>query len=245
MSTTAAAALEALKGLRCVDLTYPWESSMPFFPGKNAKPFERVQTVTLEMAGVNSGRFSMSEHTGTHLDAPIHFIDGQISAERIPVDDLVAAAIVIDVTSAAAEDRDYRMSIEDVAAWEDRNGTVPDGCYVLMRSGWTRYWSDPDAYIGFDADRVMHHPAVSPAAAQVLVDRGVLGVGVDTLSVDNASPSDVRSPSHKILHGAGRYVIENLANLEQLPERDIVLFVGALPIVDGTAGSARVLAFIA
>lgn len=245
MTASVATALEAVKGLRCIDLTYPFEAAMPFYPGKNAKPFERIQTVTLEIAGVNSGKFAMGEHTGTHLDAPAHFIDGEITAERIPVSDLVAAAIVIDIAAPSAEDRDYLLSVDDVAAWEARNGPVPASCFVLVRSGWTRYWSDPDTYIGFDGDGLMHHPAVSPAAAQRLVDAGVVGVGIDTLSADNASPSDVRSPSHKVLHGAGRYVMENLANLEELPESDILLFVGALPIVDGTAGSARVLAFIA
>lgn len=216
---------------------------MPIFPGRNVRPFERIQTTVLAEHGVAAGRISMGEHQGTHIDAPCHFVDSPTTADRIPVAHLVAEAVVIDISPAASRDPEYRLRAGDVDRWESAHGRVPDSCFVLVSSGWSARWSDPARYVNADDGGVPRHPACTPEAAALLVERGVLGVGVDTLSVDNATPSDVRAPAHKVLHGADRYVIENLARLDELPARDIVLVIGALPIVAGTAGPARVLAF--
>ena len=239
----ASAVLEALRGMRLVDLTHPLHADMPFFPARVPLPFERVQTVTLERMGINSGRISMSEHQGTHLDAPIHFVEDGITSERIPAEHLVAEAAVIDVSSAAAADPDHRLSVDEIVGWEADHGPVTAGSYVLMNSGWAMRWDDPASYNNVDEAGVLHYPACTPEAAQLLVDRGVLGVGVDTFSVDNALVGGVKGAAHKVLHGAGRYVLENLARLDELPARGIILMIGALPIVDGTGGPARVLAF--
>lgn len=237
-------ALTMLRGQRLVDLSQPLHPAMPSFPGRNPQPFERVQTVELSKVGVNSGRFSMSEHQGTHLDAPIHFTADAITSERIPAEHLFGEAIVIDVSAVAATDASHRLTVAEIDAWEAANGLVPDGCYALLRSGWAARWSDPLAYINADADGRLLHPAIEPEAAFRLVERGVLGVGIDTLSVDNALVGDVKGASHKVLHGAGRYVLENLARLDELPETGITIVIGALPIVDGTGAPARVLAFV-
>jgi len=244
-STTADAlvALEALRGLRLTDLSYPLHPEMPIFPGQNVLPFERRQSTFLAQHGVNSGRIGMGEHQGTHLDAPIHFIDGAMTMEAIPTEHLVVEAVVIDVTVAAEGDADYRLTVADLDAWVAANGPFPSGAFALMNSGWGSRWVDPTAYVNPGAEGRPHHPACTPEAATWLVEHGAIGLGVDTLSVDNTAPSDIRSPAHKVLHGAGRYVLENLANLDRLPARGILLVIGALPIVDGTAGPARVLAF--
>lgn len=239
------AALAALRGLRLVDLSHPLHAEMPFFPAKVPLPFERTQTAFLERMGVSSGRFSMSEHQGTHLDAPCHFVESDVSVEDIPPDHLVAEAVVIDVSAAVAGDETYRLSVADVLAWEAANGAIPGGSYVLLHTGWAERWSDPERYNNADAAGGLRHPACTPEAAQALVQRGVLGVGIDTLSVDNLLVGDVKGAAHKVLHGAGRYVLENLARLDELPARGVLLMIGALPIVDGTGGPARVLAFVA
>lgn len=241
---TATAALEALRALRLVDLTHPLHDQMPFYPGKVPLPFERIQTAFLDRMGVNSGRFSMSEHMGTHLDAPTHFVDSTVSSEHIPAEHLLAEAVVIDVTGAVTEDPDHRLSITEVKAWEVEHGSVSAGSYVLMHSGWAQRWDDAASYNNADENGVLHYPACTPEAAALLVERGVLGVGVDTLSVDNSLVGDVKGAAHKVLHGAGRYVLENLARLDELPARGTLLSVGALPIVDGTGGPARVLAYV-
>ena len=236
--------LAAIRRQRIVDLSHPLHDAMPIFPGRNVLPFERRQTARLAEHGVSAGRISMGEHQGTHLDAPCHFVADGLTADRIPVEHLVVEAVLIDVEAAAAADPDHLLSTAEILAWEAAHGPIPYGSYVLIRSGWGRRWSDPAGFVGADEAGVLHYPAVSADAAQALVDRGVLGVGVETLSVDNASPSPVRSPAHKVLHGAGRYVIENLARLNELPAHGIVLILGALPVRDGTAGPARILALV-
>jgi kynurenine formamidase len=240
---TAGAVLEAIRGLTLADLTHPLHDAMPFFPAKVPLPFERTQTAFLDRMGVNSGRFSMSEHMGTHLDAPPHFVVSDDRSERIPPEHLRAEAVVIDTSAAAATDPDHRLAVDEIEAWEDMHGRISAGSYVLMHSGWGARWDDAPSYNNADESGVLHHPACAPDAAALLVERGVLGVGVDTLSVDNSLVGDAKGASHKVLHGAGRYVLENLARLGELPARDILLWIGALPIVDGTGAPARVLAF--
>lgn len=234
--------LEAFRGRRLVDLSPPLVMGMPGMP--RALPFERTVTATLAERGVNTGRIALSEHHGSHLDAPAHFIDGGRTMADIPAADLLAEAVVIDCSGTVAHDPEHRLTVAEVEAWEEAHGRIPRGAWVLVRTGWaTTRWSEPDRYANADPAGVLRHPAVHPDAARLLVERGAMGVGIDTLSVDNAAPSETRSPSHKALHAADRYVLENLANLDRLPARDILLVIGALPVVDGTAGPARVLAW--
>ncbi|MFN8518568.1 MAG: cyclase family protein [Chloroflexota bacterium] len=238
---TAAALLAALRGRRLVDLSPPLAVGMPGMP--RALPFERTVTATIAERGVHTGRIALSEHHGAHLDAPAHFVDGARSMGDVPPIDLLAEAVVIDCSATVATDLEHRLSVVEVEAWEREHGTVPDGAWVLVRTGWAAdRWADPTRYANADAEGVLRHPALDPEAARLLVARGVAGVGIDTLSVDNATPSEVRSPSHRVIHGADRYVLENLANLGELPATDILLIIGALPVAGGSAGPARVLA---
>lgn len=240
---TAATLLAELRSRRLVDLSPPLVMGMPGMP--RALPYERTVTATLADRGVNTGRIALSEHHGAHLDAPVHFVEGARAMADIPPVDLVAEAVVIDCTDAVRGDPEHRLAVAGVEAWEIEHGRVPEGAWVLVRTGWLAdRWADPALYANADAEGVLRHPAVHPDAARLLVARGVAGVGIDTLSPDNAAPSEVRSPTHKVLLGAGRYVLENLANLELLPAADILLVIGALPVVDGSAGPARVLAFV-
>lgn len=240
---TAATLLEALRQRRIVDLSPPLRDGMPGMP--RALPFERVVTATLAERGVNTGRIALSEHHGAHLDAPSHFVDGGRTMGEVPPAALLAEAVVIDCGAAVATDPEHRLTVAEVADWERSNGPIPSGAWVLVRTGWAfERWGDPGRYANADAEGVLRHPAVHPDTARLLVDRGVAGVGIDTLSPDNAAPSEERSPTHKVLLGADRYVLENLVNLELLPPRDVLLVIGALPVADGTAGPARVLALV-
>ncbi len=242
-STTAATLLATLRERRLVDLSPPLVMGMPGMP--RALPFERIVTATLAERGVNTGRIALSEHHGAHLDAPAHFVDGGRTMGEVPAADLIAEAVVIDCSASVARDPEHRLSVAEVEAWERTHGRVPAGAWALVRTGWAvERWPDPTRYANADADGVLRHPAVHPDAARLLVDRGVAGVGIDTLSPDNAAPSEVRSPTHKVLHAADRYILENLVRLELLPARDVLLVIGALPVADGTAGPARVLAFV-
>jgi kynurenine formamidase len=164
-----------------------------------------------------------------------------MTAEHIPAGHLVGEAVVVDIAAAVAEDADYRLTVDDVEAWERRQGELPNGGYVLIQSGWASRWDDPDRYLGRDAEGGLHHPACTPEAARRLVGQGVAGLGIDTLSVDNGR--NAKGAAHAVLHAAGRTVLENLARTDELPPRGILLIIGALPIRAGTGAPARVLAF--
>src|SRR5262249_15132261 len=137
---------------------------------------------------------------------------------------------------------DYAMSVDDVRAWEGRNGQLPRGAIVLVRTGWGARWSSVDRYRNADANGVMHFPGVSVAAARFLLDRGVRGIGIDTLSVD-PGPNE-KFDEHRTFLPAGGFHIENLANLEALPEAGATVIVAPLPLAAGSGAPARVLAIV-
>jgi kynurenine formamidase len=183
----------------------------------------------------------MPEHMGTHVDAPNHFVASPISVDRLPLETLLCPAAVFDIASRTAADPATLLSEGDVLAWEGLYGQLAPGAVALVHSGWGRRWNDAAAFRN-DADGVMRFPAVSREAARLLVeDRGALGIGVDTLSVDNGEAAN--SPCHRLVHAAGRYILENLANLELVPAYGAFVLIAPLPIVGGTGAPARVLAF--
>jgi kynurenine formamidase len=165
---TVAAAAPAIDETKLVDLTHPFDDKAIYWP--TAKPF----TWEKESWGRNAqgdwytaGRYSASEHGGTHLDAPIHFGEGKQTIDQIPIDKLVGPAIVIDVSEAVAWDRDYRLSPSDIAAWEAKHGQIPAGSIVLVRTGWQKHWGDKLAYLGTDkpGDTAnLHFPGISKAS---------------------------------------------------------------------------------
>jgi kynurenine formamidase len=239
--TAALAVFEQLQRLRIVDLTQPLHPEIPFWPGAGYGAFRYQRINTLERDRKAAGLFEMPEHMGTHVDAPSHFVDSPVSIDRLPVETLVRPAVVFDISAKVVTASGALLEESDIRSWEDRHGRVANGSVALVRSGWASRWSDPAAFRN-DADGVMRFPAVSAEAARLLVEgRGVVGIGVDTLSADNGEASN--SPCHRVVHGAGGYILENLANLEQLPEYGAFVLIMPLPIVGGTGAPARVLAF--
>ena len=227
----------ALAGLRLVDLSQPLHPAIPYWPGDGYGPFRYVAINVLERDGKAAGLFEMPEHMGTHVDAPNHFVASPVSIDRIPLDTLIRPAVVFDLAARVAFDAGTLLDVRDVDAWEHEWGHVPHGSVALVRSGWGARWGDPDAF-----RNQMRFPAVSEAAARRLIaERGVVGIGLDTLSADNGEASN--SPCHRLVHAAGGYIIENLANLEQLPAWGAFVLIAPLPIVGGTGAPARVLAF--
>jgi kynurenine formamidase len=226
--------------LRCVDLTHPLHRAIPYWPGEGYGPFEYTQINVLERDGKAAGTFAMPEHMGTHIDAPTHFVASPISVDRLDLETLLRPAVVFDIAERAADDASTLLEVRDVTDWEARHGVVPRGAVALVHSGWSGRWTNPDGYRN-DADGVMRFPAISVQAARVLVERGVAGVGVDTLSADNGEAPN--SPAHRVIHGAGAYILENLANLDQLPESGAFVLIAPLPIAGGTGAPGRVIAF--
>ncbi|WP_437287804.1 cyclase family protein [Sorangium sp. So ce406] len=225
---------------RVVDLTHPITPEIPLYPGN--KPFALETLSTVEKDAYYSNRFAMDEHAGTHVDAPAHFMAGAATVEQIAPEQLVGPAAVVDVTAKVAASPDYLVTVDDLRGWEARHGALGARHIVLVRTGWGARWSDPAKYRNQDAKGVMHFPGVSVEASRYLRERGVRGVGIDTLSTD-PGPSQTFD-QHKAFLGAGGYHIENLANLEQLPEAGAVVMVAPLPLARGSGAPARVLALV-
>src|SRR5215468_164407 len=186
------------------------------------------------------------EHGGTHLDAPIHFDKAGKTIDQIPPRQLIAPAVVIDVSAKAAADPDYRLSLDDVRGWEKRHGPIPQGAIVLLRTGWGKRWPDRKQYLGDDTPgdaSKLHFPSYGKESAEYLVgQRHVGALGLDTASIDHGPSKDFMVD--RIAAAAGVVGLENLANLDQVPE--VGAWVIALPmkIGGGSGGPLRAVALI-
>ena len=168
---------------RTVDLTHVMSPEFPTFFG--VPGIEMEKKFDLKKDGFNLYWWRIIEHAGTHLDAPIHFSEAGATADKIPADTLVAPLAVVDVAAKAAQNPDYMLTRDDLAAWEKKHRRLPDNCCVAMHSGWARHVGDAAKFTGKDAAGVFHFPGVSPEAAEWLMkERKVLGLAVDTLSLD-------------------------------------------------------------
>jgi kynurenine formamidase len=237
--------LDGARSRHLVDLSHPLHPGIPFYPGKGAAPFAHEWTSRFAAEGANVGRIGLGEHQGTHLDAPLHFIDGGLSVDALEPDRFIADAVVIDVTDRVAGDPEYCLQPEDVDVWEREHGPVERGTWVLLATGWAARWDEAGAYVNIDDRGIPRYPACSVAAGRALASKGIGGIGVESLSVDNARTSaDVRSPTHKVLLGAGCLIVENLRDLHRLPTVGATLWIAPLPVVGGSGAPARVFAMI-
>ncbi len=192
--------------------------------------------------------FASAEHGGTHLDAPIHFAEGRMTADEIPLSSLITMASVVDVSAGADADPDYLLSVEDLTAWEAEHGRLADGTALLVRTGWSSRWNDRTAYLGTDltgpeAVPELHFPGIGPEAAQWLVDnRNVAAVGLDTPSIDYGQSTDFRA--HVILYSANIVGFENLTNLDRLPATGAGIVALPMKIEGGSGGPLRVVGWV-
>ena len=192
--------------------------------------------------GYRAHELHMGEDVGTHVDAPAHFASGGSSAAELAASELVVPVVVIDLRDRVKRDPDYAFSANDIVDWEDAHGPVPVGGLVVLLTGWSEKFGDPVAYLGQDDQGRMHFPGIGKDAAALFVERDVIGVGIDTMSLDPGISEDF--PAHRTLLGAGKYVIENLVHLDALPVSGATAIVGVLPIVEGSQAPARVLAMV-
>jgi kynurenine formamidase len=231
-----------------IDLSYTYDESTLFWPTSPSRfELQRLAWGPTE-AGFfyASNAFCTPEHGGTHLDAPVHFAEGRWTTDAIPVERLVGPAVVIDVSAEASEDPDYRLTVADVQAWEERHGKIMPGTIVLLRTGWGRFWPDAKLYLGDDTEgdaSNLHFPAYGEESARLLVeDRRVGVIGVDTASIDYGPSTDF--VVHRIANAANVPGLENVASLERLPPTGA--WVVALPpkIGGGSGGPARIIALL-
>jgi kynurenine formamidase len=224
-----------------VDLTHTMSPEFPTFFG--VPGVELQKQFDFKKDGFNLNWWRIIEHAGTHLDAPIHFSENGATADLIGAHELVVPLAVIDVRKKAEGNADYLVSIDDVQNWDKRFKKLPANCCVAMLSGWGSHVGDAARFTGKDAGGTFHFPGISPELAEwLLKERNVLGLAVDTLSLDNGASKEFKT--HHIWLPAGRWGLENVANLEKLPASGAYLVVGLPKVKGSTGGPVRLIALI-
>ena len=223
-----------------VDLTHTLSPEFPTFFGVPGISMDK--RFDFADAGFNLFEMTINEHTATHIDAPLHFSADGESVDEIDPATLVCPLCVIDIAAKASDDPNAMVEAEDVEAWIGANGDLPAGALVAMHSGWAAKSGDAAAYVGRapGSEDPMAFPGFALSAAELLIEAGVAAIGVDTLSLDPGNSADFAV--HYAWLPSGRYGIENLAGLDQVPASGATVFVGAPKHGGGTGGPARVLA---
>jgi kynurenine formamidase len=237
-----AASAPAISGprQRIVDLTHTLDPDFPTYSGQ--PQFEARAWANLERDGWNVREWRVDEHTGTHLDAPLHRAAEGISADLIPPERLIGPLAVIDISARAADNPVAEVTPDDVKAWEGRWGPIPDGAIVAMRSGWGAFARTP-RYRGADETGALRFPGFHDEAAALLLEtRSVSGLIVDTLSLDPGNSKTF--PVHTRWLGAGRWGLECAAHLDRLPASGATVIVGAPKVAGATGGPSRVFALV-
>jgi len=232
-----------------IDLSYDLSEETIYWP--TAEPF-KLDTVA---AGVtekgyyySAYQFCAAEHGGTHIDAPIHFAEGRKTVDQLPLTQLIAPAIKIDVSQKASANRDYQISVEDFNSWESSNGRIPDGSIVLLQTGYGQYWPDREKYLGTamrgpEGVAQLHFPGLHPEAATWLVNnRSISAIGLDTASIDYGQSQTF--DSHVTLMGHNIPAFENVANLEKVPTVGAHVIALPIKIKGGSGGPLRIIAFL-
>ncbi len=245
----AARDLFAAEGARWVDLTHPFDGDAIYWP--TAEGFELVEVadgVTDAGFYYAANRFSAAEHGGTHMDAPVHFHEGGAPVEEVDLERMIGPAAVVDVRDAVGSDADYRVTAEDLRAWEEVHGRIPDGALVLIRTGWERHWPEAERYLGTarrgpEAVSELHFPGLHPDAARWLAEeRTVDAVGLDTPSIDHGPSTDFMA--HRILYAAGVPGLENLARLGDLPATGAYVVALPMKIAGGSGAPLRIVGVV-
>jgi kynurenine formamidase len=224
-----------------IDLTHVLSPDFPTFFGVPGIAIER--RYTLRKDGANVNWWHVVEHAGTHVDAPFHYSETGATVEKIAAEQLVVPLAVVDVSAKAGRNADYALTARDLAEWEAKYGPLPGGCCVAMHSGWAQHVSNAAKFVGKDAAGVMHFPGIHPGAAEwLLKERRVVGLAVDTLSLDHGPSKNFKT--HVTWLPSGRWGIENIANLDKVPASGATLVVGLPKVKDATGSPARIFALV-
>lgn len=248
--------LAAIAGGRVeiVDLTAPLSSETPILqlpePFSNTIPFSLELISRYDAAGPGWywNNIHTGEHTGTHVDAPVHWATGKDGADvsQLALTQLVAPAVVVDVSARAAEDADFLLSVDDVKAWEAEHGALPDGAWLLLRTGWDARSENAAEFLNAD-ENGPHSPGISAECARWLAEEtGLVGLGVETVGTDAGAAHSFEPafPCHHYFLGAGKMGLTQLRNVASLPPTGAMLVVSPLPIVGGSGSPARVYALV-
>jgi kynurenine formamidase len=234
--------LKTIAYTKIVDLTHKIHPDIPIWPDDPPVQFETVTQI--EKSGYFLRRFSMGEHSGTHINAPNSFDLGGASIDTYPPQSLVAPAIVIDIRDKSFVNPDYTLTIDDILNWEQQHGFIEPGNIIILDTGWQEKWGDDRAFFNRDDRGICHFPGFGKAATKFLLEeRLIAGVGTDTHGVD--SGQDESFATNKLVLAKQGIVLENLANLDQLPAVGITLVIGILRLLGGSGSPVSVLAFVA
>jgi kynurenine formamidase len=224
---------------RVTDLTHLFRAGFPVYVGDEPAR-ETIDDYASD--GFYAQKWTFGEHSGTHMDAPGHFVPGARRVPQLRPEELLAPAVVIDISERAASNPDAEVEPRDLRRYERRHGRIPRGALVLMNSGWAAKVNDTAAFKNADAGGTFHFPGFGIAAVEWLLERrDIRGIGVDTLSLDPGNSTTFAV--HNRLLGADRYGLENVANLPALRPRGAYVSVGVIPWEEGSGGPCRVLAY--
>ena len=232
---------------RWIDLSHDFSAETIYWP--TAEPF-KLDTVSAQRTPAGfyyaANNFRAAEHGGTHLDAPIHFAEGRKTIDQLPLEQLIAPAVIIDVSAKAQADHDYQVNVDDFTAWEAQHGPIPNQTIVLLRTGYGKFWPERLQYLGTDkhgpeAVAELHFPGLHPEAARWLVaNRSINAIGLDTPSIDYGQSKLFES--HQVLFERNIPAFENVANLDQLPTTGALVVALPMKIKGGSGGPLRIVA---
>jgi kynurenine formamidase len=224
---------------RVVSLSHVVHSGIPNWPGDPEVEYETVARINDQ--GYYLRRFCLGEHSATHMNAPVSFHQHGLGIDGYRADSLVVPAVVVDVRDRAAGSPDYCLTGEDLQIWESKFGPVPTRSVVLLYTGWQARWERPEEFFNRDDAGRCHFPGFGLEAARFLLDqRQIAGLGIDTHGIDGGR--DQTFAVNRLVLEQPRIVLENLANLDQLPPVGITLVIGVLPLKGGSGSPASVLA---
>jgi kynurenine formamidase len=234
---------------KIVDLTYTFDSLTIFWPTEKGFQLEEgFKGMTEKGYFYSANKFCTAEHGGTHMDAPIHFFKGRNSVDEVPLEQLIGQGIVVDVSDKCMENRDYRVMIEDFINWEKENDEIPGSSIILLKTGFGKFWPDRIKYMGTDergeeAVAKLHFPGLHQDAAEWLVtERNIKAVGIESPSIDYGQSKLFET--HVLLAENNVPILENVANLEELPVRGFTVFALPMKIKGGSGGPARIIAIL-
>ena len=232
-----------------IDLSHDFSEDTIYWV--TAEPFKRTTVAEGNTPGgfyYSAYNFSGAEHGGTHIDSPIHFAEGKKTVDQLELNQLISAAVKIDVSSKSANNPDYEITTEDIQTWEKENGKLPEWCIVLFHTGFGSKWPDKKAYLGTDqkgdgAVKDLHFPGLHPDAAKWLVEnRKINAVGLDTASIDYGQSTTFAS--HVALMTNNIPAFENVANLDKLPAKGFHVIALPMKIKGGSGAPLRIVAFV-
>ena len=239
----------AWKQSQLIDLTHAFDTDTIVWPTEqNFRLIVEREDETADGYYYASNRLEMPEHGGTHMDAPIHFVKGAQTLDKVPLDRLVGAAIRINVAARCALNRDYLITVQDFEEWEAAHGRIPERMIILLDTGFGRSWPSRQSYLGTilrgpEAVRELHFPGLHPDAAAWLVrERKLKAVGIDTTSIDYGQSTSYET--HRVLLSHSVPTFENLADLSVLPEGGFDIVALPMKIAGGSGGPLRIIAVL-